>query len=385
MDKLTSRERIKIALNHQEPDRVPIDIGGGASTGIITEGYEKLRKYFSLPAGKGEMISKIFRVVKIDKDVAKKLGVDVVPVSLRGGKSIGNKDTFIDMWGVKWKKMFNPSGYYWEVAVAPLRDASIGELEKYHWPEIGDVMRIINNLTEEAKYLYRNTDYALMGGPAFKSLWERAYMLRGFDKLLMDFYLNPDFVHVLFRKITDINKAVTDKYLKAVGKYIQVVRVADDLAIQDGLLFSPEIYRKFIKPYHAEYITFIKERTNAKVFYHSCGDVGSLINDLIEIGVDILNPLQVSTKTLKSTAYLKKKFGDRISFWGGIDTQKVLPNGSLNDVEMEVKKRIKDLGPGGGYVVAAVHNILSDVPPENICKMAETTHKFGRYPLAFTL
>lgn len=385
MDKLTSRERVKIALNHQEPDRVPVDIGGGSSTSIVVEGYEKLRDHLGLPAGKTKILSKAFRAAKIDEDVVKKLGVDVIPVNLKGASKAQsgdskNRDTFRDGWGVVWEKVANPYGYYWEVAVPPLKDAAIEDLEKHNWPDPEDPKRI-EGLAEEVKYLYQNTDYALMGGPVFKSLWELAYMLRGFDTLLMDLYLNPDFVHALFRKITDIDKKVTDKYLKVVGRYIQVVRGADDLATQDGLLFSPEMYRKFIKPYQAEYFAFVKERTDAKVFYHSCGDVGPLINDLIEIGVDVLNPVQVSTKTLGDTARLKEEFGDRISFWGGIDTQEVLPAGSPEQVEEEIKRRIKDLGPGGGYVVASVHNIQPDVPAENICRMVEAAHRFGEYPV----
>jgi uroporphyrinogen decarboxylase len=191
--------------------------------------------------------------------------------------------------------------------------------------------------------------------------------------------LNPDFVKALMSKLLEINKAATGRFLDIAGPYIQIIRAGDDIATQRGPLMSPETYRTLIKPVYGEFFDFVKSKTDAKLFYHTCGNVVDLLDDLIEIGVDIINPVQVSA--MGDTAGLKARFGDRIVFMGGIDTQRVMPHGSVEDVETEVKRRIHDLGPGGGYVVAAVHNIQPDVPPENIVAMAEATHKYGTYPL----
>jgi uroporphyrinogen decarboxylase len=201
--------------------------------------------------------------------------------------------------------------------------------------------------------------------------------LRGLDTILMDLLVNPDFVHALLERLLEINMIATGRFLDAAGGYIQVFKASDDLATQQGLMMSPESYRTFLKPVHKKYFDLVKSKTKAKIFFHSCGNIAEILDDLIEVGVDIINPVQVSA--LPDTAELKKRFGDRVVFWGAIDTQRVLPYGSPGDVAEEVKKRIDDLARGGGYVVAAVHSIQADVPPQNIVAMAEATRRYGTY------
>ena len=169
--------------------------------------------------------------------------------------------------------------------------------------------------------------------------------------------------------------ALTGRFLDAVGRYIHVFRTADDLATQRGLLVSLSLYRRLLKPVYKRYFDSVRSKIDAKIFYHSCGNITGLIDDLAEIGVDIINPVQVSA--LGYTATLKARFGHKVAFWGGIDTQHVLPYGSVPEVEAEVRKRITDLGPGGGFVVAPVHNIQPDVPPENILAMFEVAREGG--------
>ncbi len=204
-------------------------------------------------------------------------------------------------------------------------------------------------------------------------------MLRGFTQMILDLQMNPEFMSALLSKLLEINIDATERFLDKVGKYIQVFRGGDDMATQQGLLMSLETFRRFIKPVYKKYFDFVKSKTDAKIFFHSCGNVTDLIDDLVESGVDILNPVQVSA--MSDTADLKSRFGNKVVFWGGIDTQQVLPRGSLEDIEKEVSKRIRDLGPGGGYVLASVHNIQPDVPPQNIIAMAEAARKYGSYPL----
>jgi uroporphyrinogen decarboxylase len=192
--------------------------------------------------------------------------------------------------------------------------------------------------------------------------------------------LDKPFAKALFDKLADFHIEFFRHYLEAVGDCIDVVVVSDDLGGENGPLISPELYRELIKPAQKKLWQFIKSNTEAYLFLHSCGSISKFIPDLIEIGVDILNPIQVAAKDM-DTRRLKDEFGDKLIFWGGIDTQRILPFGSPEDVESEVKKRIADMAPGGGYVLTAVHNIQAGVPPENICMMYDAARKYGVYPI----
>jgi uroporphyrinogen decarboxylase len=383
MAEMTPRERVWAAVNHREPDRVPLDIGGGSSTGIVVEGYDKLKEHLGV-SGETRELNKIFRVARTDEEVMQRLDSDCRPLGIRPPENWtpppAEPGTFIDIWGITWRQAFYGDGcYYWELARNPLAEASIEDLESYPWPDPLDP-GFTAGLAEDARALYEETDYAIMADGGFKSFWEMGYMLRGLEQMLMDLVLNPEFVKALMSKLLEINKAGTERFLDLAGPYIQVFRAADDLATQRGPLMSPQTFRTLLKPFYQEYFDFVNSKTEAKIFYHSCGNVTDLVDDLVEIGVDILNPVQVAA--IGDTAELKTRFGDKVTFWGAIDTQHVLPHGTVAEVEAEVRNRIRDLGPGGGYVVGPVHNIQPDVPPENIVAMAEATRKYGTYPLA---
>ena len=237
-------------------------------------------------------------------------------------------------------------------------------------------------LADDARTLHENTDYAIEASCGFYSFFETAYALRGYEQIFMDFIQNPEFVTALFEKLLEVNIAGTHRFLDAAGQYIQVFRTADDLAAQNGLLMSPKMYRKFIKPVQAKYFEFVKSHTDAKMLYHSDGNVVPLIDDLIEIGIDGINPVQPSA--MGDLAEVKAQYGDKVTFWGAIDTHRVLPYGSPADVAAEVRQRIRELGTGGGYVLSSVHSILVDVPPENVLAMADAAREFGVYPLRET-
>ena len=382
MQEMTPRERVVRALNHQEPDRVPIDIGGGYSTTIVAEGYERLKQHLGITAPT-EMMDDAFRLVRVDEAVAFRLGSDTRALTSKGPSSWtpppSPPRTMIDLWGVTWKKVFfSDACYYWETVGHPLAEASIDDLDRYPWPDPLDP-GFTAGIAEEARALYENTPYAIMADGGFKSFWELGFIMRGFEQLLVDVAENPDFITALMSKLLEINIAGTGRFLDAAGRYIQVFRTADDLATQRGLLMSPVTFRRLLKPVYKCFFDFIKSRTDAKIFYHSCGNITGLLDDLLEIGVDAINPVQVSA--MVDTAELKARFGDRVTFWGGIDTQKILPGGSVFEVEAEVRRRIHDLGPGGGFVLGSVHNIQPDVPPENIVAMAEAARRYGVYPL----
>jgi uroporphyrinogen decarboxylase len=383
MVEMTSRERVWAAVNHQEPDRVPFDIGGGISTTIVIEGYEKLKQKLEIP-GRVQIMNRMYRLARIDESVMQQLGSDCRPLGIKSPSDWvpphnNSEDLYTDYWGITWKKAYYPGGYYWELHNSPLNQATIEDIETYSWPNPLDP-GFTAGLEDEAIVLHAGSRYAIVADSGFKNIWELGFMLRGLEQLLIDLVTYPEFVTALLTKILEINIAGTSCFLDKVGKYIHVFRTADDLATQQGLMISPKIYRTLLKPMYQKYFELIKSKTEAKIFYHSCGNVTDLLDDLIEIGVDIINPVQVTA--LGDIASLKARFGDRLTFWGGIDTQHVLPNGTVQEVEGEVYRRIRELGPGGGFVAASVHNIQPDVPPENIIAMAEAIRKFGKYPLS---
>lgn len=374
---MTSRERVQVALDHHEPDRVPLDLGGGV-TSLLVDTYENLKSYLGVK-NKTRVGSRVWQYVFVDELVAERFSIDTRYVVEKGPKYSKDKeisaDTFVDEWGVERRKI----GYYYDIVKFPLKKARIEDLEKYPWPDPLDPGRT-EGVLEEVENLGKNTDYAIVGRCS-SSIFERAWYLRGYDQFLMDLVLDKEFAHALLRKITDIKKKRMKNFLEKVGNYLDVINTGDDLAIHKGPAISPTLYREMIKPYQQELFNLVHSLTKAKLFYHSCGDVYALIEDLIEVGVDILNPVQVSAGEMGDTARLKKEFGDGLCFWGAIDTQKVMPFGSVDEVRREVRRRIQDLAPGGGYVLAAVHNMVPDIPPENVCAMFEAGKKYGQYPI----
>jgi uroporphyrinogen decarboxylase len=327
-------------------------------------------------------MSDFFRLVFVDERILRHFEIDFRPVAGKGPrypkqKTIDDR-TFIDEWGVT--AHMPVGGFYYDIIEFPLKKATIEDLERHPWLDPFDE-GLTEGIGKEARDLHEGTDYAIVGSPSLgQSIFEQSSYLRGLDTLLMDLIINKEFAHALFRKVTDIQKTKYGRFLDKVGKYVDVVRVGDDTGMQQGPLMSPQLYREMLKPYHKEYFDFIKERTDAKLCLHSCGAVYELIEDLIDVGVDILNPIQVSAKNMECSR-LKKEFGDRLGFWGGIDTQRVLPFGTPDEVKEEVRMRIRELGPGGGFIPCHVHNLQHDVPPENVIAMYRAIKEYGTYPL----
>jgi uroporphyrinogen decarboxylase len=334
----------------------------------------------------------VMQYARLDEEVLLRLGSDgrvlvppppptpVADTVAPGRSEIGQlsaEETLVDAWGVHWVQ--RPEVGYYEALDPPLRNATIDDLERYPWPDLAHPSRFVD-LAEEARRLHEETPYAVVGMSGVAP-HEQIYVMRGLDTWLTDLITDPEFCHALLRKITDLMLAGVKRFLDECGPYIDVIITGDDLGMQHAPMMSPRVYRKIIKPYHAELLSTIKQRTKAKVFFHSDGNVYPLIGDLIEVGVDLLNPVQVSARDMGDTARLKREFGDRLSFCGAIDTQWALPFGTTEDVRGEVRRRIRDLAPGGGYIVASVHCIQPDVPPENILAMCDEVRAAGKYPL----
>jgi uroporphyrinogen decarboxylase len=291
----------------------------------------------------------------------------------------GDYYAMIDDWGGK-VHMPVQDGLYFDWVDFPLKDTTMEALDKFVWPELVPESDLLL-LSRRAKAMFGDLSYTLTGSGIFwGGIFEQAATLMGFENFYIALIREPAFADRLLGKITDFYIESSDRYLDHVGQYLQVVTYWDDVCGQDGWLVSPKLYRTVVKPKQQRLFEAIKKKTDAKIFYHGCGAVFDLVPDLIEIGVDILNPIQVSARGMDDTRKLKKTFGSDIVFWGGgVDSQSVLPFGSPQQVADEVKRRIDDLAAGGGFVFAPIHNIQAQTPPENIVAMYETALEYGRY------
>jgi uroporphyrinogen decarboxylase len=381
---LTSRQRVLKAVNHEEPDRVPIDIGGTLLTGIHKNAHKNLVEYLGYPYVE-EDLDIIQQLVKPDQRILDRFGNDcyrVLPGLPRSWSLEISGDEqgkyFTDEWGIVFKMPHR--GFYFDVHKSPLSKATIGELKSFSWPNGKDPGRRIG-LRERASKIYTDTEYALIMGDGTWGLMLHTAILLGFERYYDCFASDLRFLRAVLEKILEFEFDYMDSILPEVRNYIQIVQISDDLGTQLGPMINPKTYRELVKPLHRSLIENIRKHCDAKIFFHSCGAVSDFIPDFIEIGVDILNPVQVSAAGMDSKK-LKAEFGNDIAFWGGgCDTQRVLPRGTPNDVKMEVSRRIHDFAPGGGFVFCPVHNVQSDVPPENLVAMYETALDCGGYPL----
>lgn len=375
---MTSRERLLTALRHQEPDRVPIDWGGG-TTGIEVEAYDRLK---ALLGFEGQTKTFVRDHVEIDGPILQRFGIDTRYVRVGAPRAyrfeLGPDNSYVDIWGTRWRKP--PSSLYYDMVDFPIQNATLDDLKRYRWPDPHDPGRT-DGLREWARRLAEETDYAVVLDVAGFGVFEQGWALRGFENFLADLIAEPEFAEAVIQGVADYQIALYGRVLAEVGSYVNVVMVAEDLGTQSGPMVSPETYRRMIKPAQKRVWQFIKSRTDARLFLHSCGAVRAFIPDLIEIGVDILNPVQVTAKGMDPKD-LKAEFGKDLTFWGGgCDTQKVLTFGTPGEVEMEVRRRISELAPGGGFVFNQVHNVQPQVPAENVVRMLDTALEYGRYPL----
>jgi uroporphyrinogen decarboxylase len=378
---MTSRERVMTALDHREPDRVPIDFGGLlASINIYT--YDALLRAVGIPAGGDEVVSREWsNVPKPSEELLVKWGVDFRRVWLGGPElftpTVNEEEkTLKDEWGLTWKRV----GKYNEFVNPPLAGASLSELIRFPFPDPTDPGRY-RGVREKAEHLFRETECAVVAGHSMFGVFELGCWLCGFDDFLMRLALDRKFVRAFFDRILEVQKEIVGRYLDLVGPFVQIVETADDLGQEYGPLMSPDTYRALIKPYHKAYTGFIKEKApHAKVFMHTCGSVHDLIPELIDNGVDILNPIQPRARNMEPWR-LKRDFGDALCFHGGIDVVAVLPRLPPQGVRETVRDVMSTLGRGGGYILAASHNIQDDTPVQNIAAMYEAGRTFGRYPL----
>ena len=384
---LTSRERVLAVLNHEVPDRVPIVIGASNATSISNPTYQKLKNLLGVDSPHEYLYDwPELGAAKIDEVILERLHSDVRGVLDREPASVREKNLareagspYFNSWGVG--SVEGDPGM-WFPAIHPLAEShSIEDVESYPWPDMNDPTRVAH-VRGEAQKLAAANKYAIMGTPWLAFPLERAFAMQRMDRFMLNLGRHPDFAKALVGKITELCKTLMGNFLRECGDVLDIVKIGDDLGMQNSLLMSPKMYREIIKPFHADYISFIKSHTKAKLFFHTDGDVFPLIPDFIEMGVDVLNPIQASAGKMSDLDGLKKQFGKNLVFCGAIDTHRVLPFGTPDEVRAEVKRVIDVLGQDGGYMVASVHTIMSDVPPENVLAMVDAVEDFGWYSAA---
>lgn len=383
---MTGRERVLATLAHEEPYRVPIVFGSSNATSIKMGAYGKLAAMLGLDPEAPYLYGFPELGTALPSEaVLERLGADTRPlldlhpawVRDRARARPPHSD-FIDDWGTGAKEI-EPGSWY--PGIHPLAEAtSIGDIDAHPWPDMDDPSRVAH-VRAQAESLAADGRYAILGTPWLLFPFERAQAMRGLDNFLADMVAEPEFAQALLWKIEGLCKTLMGHFLDSCGDRLDMIKIGDDLGMQENMLISPATYRGLLKPVHADFISFIKSRTKAKIFFHTDGDVWDVVPDLIEIGVDILNPIQSGAGRMSDLPALKREYGKHLVFCGAIDTQRVLPFGSPADVRAEVKRVIDILGPGGGYMLSSVHTVMNDVPPENVLAMVEAAREFGRYPL----
>jgi len=381
---LTSRERVLAVLNHEIPDRVPIILGASNATGISTPTYRKLKRLLNVEAEEKYLYDwPELGAAAIDEIVLERLHSDVRGVHDREPDWVREKNRtrqsgtpYFNSWGVG--SVEGDPGT-WFPAIHPLAEThAIDDIERYPWPDMNDPTRVAH-VKVEAQKLADEKKYAILATPWLAFPLERAFAMQRMDRFMLYLGRYPDFARALLTRIAELCKTLMGHFLRETGDNIDMIKIGDDLGMQNSLLMSPKMYRQIVKPIHADYISFIKSRTKARVFFHTDGDVFDLIPDFIEMGVDILNPIQTSAGKMSNLEELKKQFGKNIIFCGAIDTHHVLPFGTPDEVRAEVKRIIEILGKDGGYMLASVHTILPDVPAENVLAMVDAAVEFGAY------
>jgi len=385
----TSYQRVMTALEHKEPDRVPIDLGGTAVTGINIHTLRQLKDRLGIP-GPVMLKDKITQLAITDDATFKRLELDVRCIgpcppanpgpAVDGGLADGYY-RLTDEWGMSWQ-MPGEGGHYYDLYKSPLAYAkTVQDVEKYPWPDPLDPARYVG-LREAADHVVYEEKKAFILERMSSGMWEHAMWMTGYEKFFSAMIDNQPLVHAIMSKILEIKIAYWGHALEIMGDYPLIISEADDLGGQNGLLVSLRMYKNLIWPYHKKLFDFIKSKAKNKayIFFHNDGAIYPTLPLLIEAGVDIINPWQVNCAGMDDTAKFKREYGKDLTVWGGsCDTQHVLPFGTPEQVRAETRRRIEDLAPGGGYIFAPIHVIQSDVPPENIIAWWETWQEFSKY------
>ncbi len=383
---MNSFERVKTALEHKEPDKIPFDLGGTMVTGMNVNALAALKKYLGMESP-ARVKDTITQMADTGEEMIDFLKVDVKSVSPKVPvqnklKDVGYSEGshFVeDEWGMQWR--MPPGGFYYDLYKSPLAHVeTIADVEKYPWPDALNPFRY-EKMKEEADKVVHQEKKAYVLERMSSGMWEHAMWMTGYEKFMTDMYMNPGVCQAIMEKILEVKMQYWERALDAVGENVLVASCADDLGTQESLLVDLDLYKELIYPYHKRLFEFIRKKAKSRIyiFFHNDGAVMETFPLLIEAGVDIMNPFQVNCRGMDSKIF-KKEFGNDLTIWGGsCDNQTVMPFGTPQQVRDETKRRIEDLAPGGGFIFAPIHVIQNGVPPENIMAWWETLQEYGTY------
>jgi uroporphyrinogen decarboxylase len=379
---VTCRERVLASINHREPEKLPVDLGGTGGTTLTAGAYVKLRNALSLPPKQPVFTNRYAQIVEIDEDVLKQFEIDTRGVYPLPGenwafteKEKGEYKISRDEWGVGYRMPLE-GGRYYDLFDYPLQGKAEKDILTYQFPKGDDTARV-EGLRKKAEQ-YREKGFPVCFGRTFGyGILHTGTRLLGYDDYFTKMLLEPELIDRFSERLLEEKRRFYDTVLTELGDCIDIVWELDDLGTQRGALIDPELYRSRIKPFHKRLFAFIKEKApHIKILFHSCGSIREVIPDLIEIGADILNPVQTNAEGMDPEG-LKREFGSELTFWGGgIETQTTLPNASVDEIKDTVRKRVEILGRGGGFVFATVHTIQDDVPPEHILALFEALDEY---------
>jgi uroporphyrinogen decarboxylase len=382
---MAPRERLLKALDHEEPDRIPIDLGGN-QTGIHKVAYERLLEHLGIEDDV-TIMDAVQQLARPCEALLERLHVDTRYIAAGAGEGFDGTIQIVEREGRKWHDLTDEFGVTWsmpddqrlymDISHHPLAEATLDDLQGYPFPRGDDPARF-HGLRDRALQLRRETPYAVVSGIS-GVVYEICWYLRGLEQWFVDMTTQPEFCERLLDCTLKFWKDWFRLFLDEVGDVVDVIMIGDDIAGQSGPLFRPDFYRRVVKPRHKELVQSIRQRTEAKIWYHTCGACTEYIPDLLDNGIHILNPVQISATNM-DPAQLKQRFGDDLAFWGGgIDAQHVLPHATPEEVRRHVQHNLSCFKPGGGYVFNNVHNLQADVPPENILAFYDAAYEFGFY------
>ena len=381
---MNSRERVIMALNHKEPDQIPLDLASTPVSGISSVAYNNYMDYLGYKED-NTLFDIVQQIINPSERFLIDNCVDTRAVRANTGKGFtlehgedGEYQHFYDEWGIKWR-MPKSGGFYYDMGSHPLKDAvteaDVDAYDKFF--DANDDARYAG-MKHKAEEIHQ-AGYAVVVNSLSAGMFEMLTWLMGYESSLTNLALEEGAATRILDKMLDIKMTFWSRVLDEFGHKVTVCQEADDLGTQISLLISPDMYREYVKPRHKELFDMIHKKSDAKVFIHSCGAIRDILPDFIESGVDIVNPVQFNAANMDAVA-LKREFGRDLVFWGGgVDTQKTLPKGSPQEVADNVKKMMDILRKDGGFVFNSVHNIQADVPPENLEAYFNTFHSQKRY------
>ncbi len=375
---MNSRERVLTALSNKIPDRVPVDFGSfPGATSMNVRAYQNLLEYLGIKR-EVRIGALIMFTAEIDEDILNRFHVDTKSVG--PSKSIsdfGIPEEFVDQpWGVKWRRSTDFTYAPVEGPFQKIAEPTADDVKNYKWPKPSEIADF-TAWREKGKRLRQESDKALVAR-VVPGIFTLAQFLRGFEGWLVDLLIHRAFSEAFHAKLCEIWIETVGGIIEALGENVDIIMFGDDFGFQNQPIMSPAMFKERVKPLMKRMIGAVKPLTKAKIAMHTCGSVFAYIDDFMDIGIDVLNPMQSNAKDM-DPGRIKEKTAGKMALWGGIDTHVVLPNGSAQDVRDEVKRKIAVYGKGGGYMLSADHNILVDVPPANLITMFEAAQEFGKY------